>query len=257
MTRPASAPSTRSGWTRPCSPVTARSARPRWSTQIVDVRRGQLLDVVAGRDAAGPCAWLAARPEPWRAGIALGDAGPVGVLQVGVRHDAPRRRPGRRPVPRRASSPTRRSMSAGAGCRTRRSAIGAARPTRSTAAAAVSSWRANGSASTVTTGCSASSPPATRSGGVVRVEREGGRPPDLRPHRPPARRGLGRRDRAATSPTARCRSRSDEPVPPLGVRPLATTSPTTHRGADRSNIQQHVQHWTVPCRLRGRPVSPR
>ena len=44
--------------------------RQRWSTQIVDVRRGQLLDVVAGRDAAGPCAWLAARPEPWRAGIA-------------------------------------------------------------------------------------------------------------------------------------------------------------------------------------------
>jgi transposase len=43
--------------------------RQRWSTQIVDVRRGQLLDVVAGRDAAGPGAWLAARPEPWRAGI--------------------------------------------------------------------------------------------------------------------------------------------------------------------------------------------
>src|SRR4051812_21388384 len=42
----------------------------RWSTQIVDVRRGQLLDVVAGRDAAGPCAWLAARPDTWRAGIA-------------------------------------------------------------------------------------------------------------------------------------------------------------------------------------------
>ena len=41
-------------------------------------------------------------------------------------------------------------MSAGAGCRTRRSAIVAARPTRSTAAAAVSSWPANGSASTVT-----------------------------------------------------------------------------------------------------------
>lgn len=43
--------------------------RQRWSTQIVDVRRGQLLDVVAGRDAAGPCAWLAAQPERWRAGI--------------------------------------------------------------------------------------------------------------------------------------------------------------------------------------------
>ncbi len=32
-----------------------------WSTQIVDVRRGQLLDVVAGRDAAAVCAWFAAQ----------------------------------------------------------------------------------------------------------------------------------------------------------------------------------------------------
>lgn len=37
-----------------------------WSTQIVDVRRGQLLDVVPGRDAAPSCAWLAARPQQWR-----------------------------------------------------------------------------------------------------------------------------------------------------------------------------------------------
>jgi transposase len=40
-----------------------------WSTRVVDVRRGQLLDVVAGRDASGSCAWLAARPASWRAGI--------------------------------------------------------------------------------------------------------------------------------------------------------------------------------------------
>jgi transposase len=38
----------------------------RWSTQIVDVRRGQLLDVVEGRTAEGPCRWLANQPEPWR-----------------------------------------------------------------------------------------------------------------------------------------------------------------------------------------------
>jgi transposase len=37
-----------------------------WSTQIVDVARGQLLDVVAGRDAAGSCRWLAGRPVEWR-----------------------------------------------------------------------------------------------------------------------------------------------------------------------------------------------
>ena len=37
-----------------------------WSTQIVDVRRGQLLDVVPGRTAAEPCRWLAERPQEWR-----------------------------------------------------------------------------------------------------------------------------------------------------------------------------------------------
>jgi transposase len=40
-----------------------------WSTQIVDVRNGQLLDVVAGRDTVEPCRWLAERDEDWRAGI--------------------------------------------------------------------------------------------------------------------------------------------------------------------------------------------
>jgi transposase len=40
-----------------------------WSTQIVDVRRGQLLDVVPGRDSAEPCRWLAARTDDWRAGV--------------------------------------------------------------------------------------------------------------------------------------------------------------------------------------------
>ena len=36
-----------------------------WSTQVVDVARGQLLDVVAGRDAASGCAWFADRPAEW------------------------------------------------------------------------------------------------------------------------------------------------------------------------------------------------
>ena len=40
-----------------------------WSTQIVDVRRSQLLDVVPGRDSSEPCRWLAGRSEVWRAGI--------------------------------------------------------------------------------------------------------------------------------------------------------------------------------------------
>lgn len=38
-----------------------------WSTQLVG--DGQLLDVVAGRDAAGACAWLAQRPAAWRDAI--------------------------------------------------------------------------------------------------------------------------------------------------------------------------------------------
>ncbi len=40
-----------------------------WSTQIVDVRRGQLLDVVPGRDSTEPCRWLAARDPAWLAAI--------------------------------------------------------------------------------------------------------------------------------------------------------------------------------------------
>ena len=37
----------------------------RWSTQVVDVARGQLLDVVAGRGAASACAWFAQRRPEW------------------------------------------------------------------------------------------------------------------------------------------------------------------------------------------------
>jgi transposase len=37
-----------------------------WSTQIVDVGRGQLLDVIDGRSAAPACEWLAAQPDEWR-----------------------------------------------------------------------------------------------------------------------------------------------------------------------------------------------
>jgi transposase len=40
-----------------------------WSTQIVDVRAGQLLDVIPGRDSAPACAWFADRSDEWRARI--------------------------------------------------------------------------------------------------------------------------------------------------------------------------------------------
>jgi len=39
--------------------------RQEFSTQIVDVGRGQLLDVVAGRSATEPMAWLAGRGQSW------------------------------------------------------------------------------------------------------------------------------------------------------------------------------------------------
>ncbi len=42
-----------------------RWKRQVWSTQIVDVEAGQLLDVVPGRDSTGPCEWLEERPEVW------------------------------------------------------------------------------------------------------------------------------------------------------------------------------------------------
>ncbi len=36
-----------------------------WSTSIVDVAGGQLLDVIPGRSSAGLCEWLAAMPKAW------------------------------------------------------------------------------------------------------------------------------------------------------------------------------------------------
>jgi len=43
-----------------------------WSTQIVDVGVGQLLDVVPGRSSTAPCQWLSERPDDWRKGIEWG-----------------------------------------------------------------------------------------------------------------------------------------------------------------------------------------
>jgi len=46
--------------------------RQHFSTQIVDVRRGQLLDVVSGRSSVGPMAWLAAQGQRFRDAIDYG-----------------------------------------------------------------------------------------------------------------------------------------------------------------------------------------
>ena len=43
-----------------------------WCTSIVDVRGGQLLDVVEGRSASGPSAWLEDRPNTWRDQVRFG-----------------------------------------------------------------------------------------------------------------------------------------------------------------------------------------
>lgn len=40
-----------------------------WSTSIVDVARGQLIDVIEGRSSIGLCAWLAGTPTDWRDAI--------------------------------------------------------------------------------------------------------------------------------------------------------------------------------------------
>ena len=40
-----------------------------WATGIVDVGRGQLLDIVPGRTAQAPTRWLLARPRSWLAGV--------------------------------------------------------------------------------------------------------------------------------------------------------------------------------------------
>ncbi len=45
--------------------------RQHFSTSIVDVGRGQLLDVVPGRSGVGPRAWLDAMGPSWLAGIAF------------------------------------------------------------------------------------------------------------------------------------------------------------------------------------------
>lgn len=46
--------------------------RQYWCTSIVDVGGGGLLDVVAGRTAAGPSAWIMARDQAWRDAVRYG-----------------------------------------------------------------------------------------------------------------------------------------------------------------------------------------
>ena len=51
-----------------------------WGTSIVDVGRGQLLDIVRARDAKAPTRWLLRRPREWREAIRWAVPGPLGPL---------------------------------------------------------------------------------------------------------------------------------------------------------------------------------
>ena len=51
-----------------------------WGTSIVDVGRGQLLDIVRGRTAKAPTRWLLRRPREWREAIRWAVPGPLGPL---------------------------------------------------------------------------------------------------------------------------------------------------------------------------------
>ena len=85
---------------RPCSHGWLGSVLQSWSTQIVDVRRGQLLDVVPGRTASEPCRWLKKRDQARPDRIQVGHPRSVGQLSQRVRHDAAPRHPSRGSVPR-------------------------------------------------------------------------------------------------------------------------------------------------------------
>ena len=62
----------------------------RWCTSIVDVAGGQLLDVVPGRDAAAPTAWLEEQPSAWRDGITWGTLDLSGAYRSAFTEALPR-----------------------------------------------------------------------------------------------------------------------------------------------------------------------
>jgi transposase len=125
-----------------------------WSTQLVG--DGQLLDVVAGRDAAPACAWLAGRSESWRAGIEWVTLDLSGSYRSVVDTMLPDATQVADPF-HVVRSPASGSTRSAAGSRTRRWATGSARPTRRTAPVGCWSWPTNASTNarvSVAAGCS-------------------------------------------------------------------------------------------------------
>ncbi len=106
-----------------------------FSTQLVDVRAGQLLDVVPGRSSAEPMGWLAEQGRDFRDRIEFGTLDLSGPYRHVFEVMVPK--PPWWPIPSTSpSSPTPSSTSAGVGSRTRRSAIGDGSPIRSIGAGA-------------------------------------------------------------------------------------------------------------------------
>jgi transposase len=136
--------------------------RQSWTTQIVDVEVGQLLDVVEGRTATGPIHWLAERPQHWRDGVewaTLDLSGPYRKVFDVMLPDATQVADPFHLV-RLAKTPS--WMNAGAGSRTRPSVIGDARTTRCIEPAGSSPRRTSVSTRQVTPSCVGCCMPGTR-----------------------------------------------------------------------------------------------
>ncbi len=133
-----------------------------WSTSIVDVGRGQLLDIVPGRTAKAPALWLLSRPREWLEQIRWA------VLDLSVAPIGPRSTP-QYPTSAQVADPfhvvrsreTPRSTRSAAGSRTRPWATAAASPTPSTGPASCSSPRPRASPTPDASGCGACWRPAT------------------------------------------------------------------------------------------------
>jgi hypothetical protein len=132
-----------------------------WSTQFVDVGTGRLLDVIPGRTAAGACAWLQDRDPAWRNVIrfvTLDLSGPWRLTFDTMLPDATQVAD---PCSTSSSTPTPSSTSAAAGSRTRPSATGVTKTTRSTVAGACSPGPMNASTTGAGRSCSGSWMPVT------------------------------------------------------------------------------------------------
>ena len=109
--------------------------RQLWSTQIVDVQHGQLLDVLAGKEVTTCCAWFADRPVPWRSAVRWATLDLSSAYRMVFDTVLPTLF-GLLTRITLCSSPTGRWMSAGDGCRTRPSVTADTETMRSTGPAA-------------------------------------------------------------------------------------------------------------------------